>query len=505
MIDVREITIAEAQDGFKVGKFSAKELARAFFDRIAKWDKNGPRINSTMALSTTALEEAAALDDYLKETGQFKGKLHGIPVLVKDQADTMGMVTTYGSAVAKENVPDEDAFVVTKLKEEGAVILGKTTLAEWASVWFSVNSANNDEFTKNPYNLNHDVGASSGGSGAAVAANFTILAVGEDTGGSIRVPSSFCNIVGLRPTPGLISRTGFCPLIKFQDTPGPMARTVTDCALMLDCMVGFDPKDDFTGVTATVAALGLPKGGSYAANLSEGHQKITGAKIGVITQKFGPESDPYCKAVNEVVREALNKIQIAGTTVVNITDIENLDHYMSYPLTYLQRSRSDINSFLATKPHLPQDLADILPETSDKPYLNFTCDMAHGPKDPKEDPTYLDRIMQRDEFRRKIDCLFASMGLDALALPDVRVPPPRFEDAMSGRFMKNGQEYFPTNTFLASVTRQPAISIPAGFTEDGLPVGIEFIGLEYQEQSLLELARGVEIIVGARTSPPGLV
>ncbi|KAI1387839.1 amidase signature enzyme [Hypoxylon trugodes] len=501
MLDVHEITIAQAQDGFRHGSFSAKELAGAFLNRIAKWDKAGLRINSTMALSKTALEEATALDNYLQETGQLRGKLHGIPVLVKDQADTKGMVTTYGSAVAKNNIPDEDAFVVTKLKTAGAVILGKTTLAEWASVWFSLNGANDYEFTKNPYNLGHDVGASSGGSGAAVAANFTILAVGEDTGGSIRVPSSFCNIVGLRPTPGLISRTGFCPLIKTQDTPGPMARTVTDCALMLDCMVGFDPKDEFTGFAATAAALGLPKGGSYATFLHGGVSKIKQAKIGIVRQKFGPESDPHCRAVNTVVLRAIEKLRDAGTTFVDV-HIDNLDHYMIYPLTYLQRSRSDINSFLATKPHLPQDIADILPEVSDKPYINMTCAIAHGPVDPMDDPTYLDKILQRDEFKRKVDCLIASLGLDALTLPDVRVPPPRFEDATDGRFMKDGQEDFPTNTFLASVTRHPAISVPAGFTEDGLPIGIEFVGLEYQEQHLLELAYGVETIIGARKSPP---
>ncbi|KAI1371087.1 amidase signature enzyme [Hypoxylon crocopeplum] len=501
MLEVHEITISQAQDGFKSGRFSAKELTAAFLDRISQWDKTGPRINSTMALSKMALEEASELDDYLKENGKLKGKLHGIPVLIKDQADTRGMVTTYGSGVAKNNIPDEDAFVVTKLKAAGAVILGKTTLAEWASVWFSANGATDYEFTKNPYNLGHDVGASSGGSGAAVAANFTILAVGEDTGGSIRVPSSFCNIVGLRPTTGLISRAGFCPLIKVQDTPGPMARTVTDCALMLDCMVGFDPKDEFTGVAATAAALGLPKGGSYAAFLRDGVEKIKKARIGVVRQKFGPDSDPYCGAVNKVVLAAIDKLRKAGTTFIDV-HIDNIDHYMIYPLTYLQRSRSDINSFLATKAHLPQDLADILPEKSDKPYLNMTCAIAHGPKDPKDDPTYLDRILQRDEFKRKVDCLIASLGLDALTLPDVRVPPPRFEDATNGRFMKVGEEDFPTNTFLASVIRHPAISVPAGFTEDGLPVGMELIGLEYQEQSLLELAYGVEVIVGGRRAPP---
>ncbi|OTB12318.1 hypothetical protein K445DRAFT_25890 [Daldinia sp. EC12] len=501
MLEVREITIQQAHDGFRNGKFTAKELTGVFLERIAKWDKSGPRINSTMALSVTALEEAGALDAYLKANGRLKGKLHGIPILVKDQADTKGMITTYGSAVAKNNIPDEDAFVVTRLKQAGAVVLGKTTMAEWATVWFSANGATDYEFTKNPYNLDHDVGASSGGSGAAVAANFTILAVGEDTGGSIRVPSSFCNIVGLRPTPGLISRTGFCPLIKTQDTPGPMARTVTDCALMLDCMVGFDPRDEFTGFAATAAALGLPSGGSYAAFLQDGVKKIRSAKIGVVRQKFGLDSDPFCKAVNGVVLAAIDKLQNGGATFVDV-HIKNLDHYMSYPLTYLQRSRSDINSFLATKPHLPRDIADILPEKTDVPYMSTLCAVAHGPKDPRDDPTYLDRILQRDEFKRKIDCLMTFRDLDALILPDVRVPPPRFEDATSGRFMKNGEEDFPTNTYLASVIRHPAISVPVGFTEDGLPVGMELIGLEHQEQHLLELAYGIETIVGGRKAPP---
>lgn len=415
------------------------------------------------------------------------------------------MVTTYGSAVAKNNVPDEDAFVVRKLKEAGAIVLGKTTVAEWACVWFSANGAADYEFTKNPYDLEHDVGASSGGSGAALAANFAILAVGEDTGGSIRVPSSFCNLVGIRVTPGLISRAGFCPLIKVQDTPGPMARTVTDCALMLDCMVGFDANDEFTGFAATAAALGLPKGNSYAAHLEDGIEKIKKAKIGILRQRFGPDSNPHCKAVNTVISSAISKLRDAGTEFVDV-HIENLDHLLTYPQTYLQRSRADINAFLATKPHLPQDLADILPKKIEgKPYLDFVCEVAHGPREPTTDPSYADKLLQRDDLKRKVDCLIASLGLDALTLPDVQVPPPRCEDATNGRFLNaEGAEEFPTNTFLASLTRLPAISVPAGFTKDGLPVGMEFIGLEYQEQNLLGLARGVEVVIGARKAPPEL-
>lgn len=498
MVDVRELTIAQAQDGFRAGAFTAQDLVKAFLDRIERLDKSGPRINSTMALSTTAISEAAALDAHFYQTGNFRGKLHGIPVLVKDQADTKGIETNYGSAAAKGNIPDEDATVVKKLKAAGAIILGKTTMAEWAATWFSANGATGYKFTKNPYNLDHDVGASSGGSAAAVAANFCILAVAEDTGGSIRVPSSFCNLVGLRVTPGLISRAGFCPLIMVQDTPGPMARTVLDAALMLDCMVGYDPADEFTGVAATTSALGLPRGGSYASGLELGADKIRKAKIGVLRQKFGPDSDPHRRAVNAVVASALGKLEAAGTTYVDV-EIDNLEFYLDYCQTYLLRSRHDINSFLATKPHLPQDLAEIVPRQPVMPDFGLVSAMAHGPKDPLDDPTLARRLLLRDEVKRKVECLFASLGLDAIAMPDVQVPPPRHEDATNGRFER---ETFPTNTFLASITRLPAITVPAGFTEDGLPVGLEFVGLEYSEQHLLELARGVEVLVDARKAPP---
>ncbi|KAI1850919.1 hypothetical protein JX265_007244 [Neoarthrinium moseri] len=500
MVEIKELTVAQAHDGFKSGSFTAKDLAAAFLDRIAQLDKAGPRINAMMAMSTTALEDAAVLDEYFRKTGQFKGPLHGIPIV----ADTKGMVTTYGSAATKNNVPDEDAVVVTKLKEAGAVVLGKTTVAEWACVWFSANGATDYEFTKNPYNLAHDVGASSGGSGAALAANFAILAVGEDTGGSIRVPSSFCNLVGIRVTPGLISRTGFCPLVKNLDTPGPMARTVTDCALMLDSMVGFDPKDGFTGFAATAAALGLPRGGSYTAYLEEGPSKIAKAKVGVVRQRFGSDSDPLCKAVNTVMSSAMAALAAAGTTFVDV-EIEDLEHLLDRAQTYYQRSRADINAFLATKPHLPQDVADMVPLSHpDKPYMDFVCGVAHGPTDPETDPSYAGRILAGDELRRRVNCALAAQGLDALVLPDVQVPAPQQADATNERFAGKA---FPTNTFLASLARLPAVSVPAGFTtaEQGtLPVGMELVGLEFQEQNLLELARGVEVLIGARRPPPEL-
>ncbi|VUC21019.1 unnamed protein product [Clonostachys rosea] len=499
MVDVRELTIPQAQAGIKAGRFTAKQLTAAFLQRIDTLDKSGPRINSTLAISATVLEEAEALDAYFEQNGKFKGQLHGIPILIKDQADVKGLVSTYGSAVAKENVADRDATIITKLKEAGALILGKTTMAEWATAWFSANGATDYTFTKNPYNLLHDVGASSGGSGAAVAANLAICAIGEDTGGSIRVPASFCNLVGLRTTPGLVSRHGFCPLIRSQDAPGPMAKTVTDCALLLDCLAGFDLNDEYTVYAARAASLGLPSGGSYAANLNA--ETIKSARIGVVRQLFGRETDIHCHAVNAVIKSSMDKLREGGTTFVDV-HIENLEHYLNFGQIYLQTSRHDINSFLATKPHLPQDIADILPEKAERSFLQMICSVAHGPKDPSSDPTYADRLLQRDEFRRKINVLITANNLDALVFPDVQVPPPRISDAAEERFIVNGVEEFPTNTFLASIARLPAISVPAGLTEDGLPVGMELVGLEYQEQHLLKLAYGVESLIQARACPP---
>ncbi|KAK5999701.1 hypothetical protein QM012_005107 [Aureobasidium pullulans] len=497
-LNIKELTITQAHAAFTKGAYPAEKLTAAYLERIHLLDKAGPKINSTLAISQTALGEAKQLDEFYAKTESFRGRLHGIPILVKDQADTAGIETLYGSGACRGNVPTQDTPLVKRLKVEGAVVLGKTTMSEWASTWFSHSSASNWMPTKNPYNVNHDVGGSSCGSAAAVAANFALLAVAEDTGGSIRCPASFTNLVGLRPTPGLVSRSGFCPLVKVQDTPGPVARTVQDCARFFDCMVGFDPEDPYTGVAAMVKSLGLPIGDSYASNLDQGLNRLKQARIGVMRQLFGPNSDPYCLAVNQVISKAFSTLEETGTTFVDV-HLDKLEHYMTFTPTYLQRSRTEINSFLATKPHLPQDVADIVPAVASEEFLSFTSQITHGPLDPLEDPEYLPKILDRDEFKRKLDSLMASLELDALAFPDVQIPPPKHEDATNGRFPTCWD--FPVNTLLASQARLPAITVPAGFTADGLPIGLELVSYEYHEQALLQLARGFEMVIGARQAP----
>ncbi|KAF6794956.1 hypothetical protein CSOJ01_13572 [Colletotrichum sojae] len=264
-----------------------------------------------------------------------------------------------------------------------------------------------------------------------------------------------------------------------------MARTVADCALMLDCMPGFDPEDDFTGYAVTAAALGLPRGGSYAANLSSEVRKIQSATFGVVRQFSGDDNDPDCAAINSVMELAMTNLRAQGARFVDV-HIPSLKHYMSFPLTYHQRYRGDIN------------------EPCPKSYLKMICQVDHGPQTPLDDPSFAARLLARDEFRRRAEALIASRGLDAMVFPSVRVPPPRIADAENGRFWVDGEEVFPTNTFLASITRLPAVSLPAGFTADGLPVGMEIVGLEFQKQHLLELAYGIARVLQARVAPCGL-
>lgn len=315
--------------------------------------------------------------------------------------------------------------------------------------------------------------------------------MGEDTGGSIRVPASFCNLVGLRPTVGLVSRNGLSPLVKLQDTPGPMTRTVRDAALMLDVLVGFDPKDLYT--TAAVVA-GPPRGGSYAATLSE--STLSKARIGVLNSVFGQESDAECASVNKVVRNALSQFT-TGTTLVDI-EIPNLDYYLGFTSTYLSRSRYDIDNFLAAHPIIKGvTVENIYNAKNFHQALPLFERLSTGIKTPYEDPQYAQRLEERDEFQRLVMSIMAEHSLDAIAYPSVQIPPPTVADVVGTRFRQN----FPTNTVVGSQLRQPAISVPVGFTENGLPVGLELLGMPYAEQKLLELAYGVEKLTKARRAP----
>jgi len=487
--NVEEATIGSIHAAYRDGTLTCAALVQAYLDRIEAYNHQGPALNAVVAINAQALAEAAALDAAYAKSGSFSGTLHGIPVLVKDQAETAGIETRFGSVALSGYIPAEDATIIAKLKAAGAIILGKTAMPDFATSWFAYSSAYGE--TKNPYDLARDPGGSSGGTGAAISANLATVGIGEDTGGSIRLPSSFCNLVGVRVTPGLISRTGLSPLVVFQDTAGPMARSVTDAALVLDAVVGFDAKDPYT-TAYTIAG----HTGSYAANLSAGG--LAGKRIGMLKEAFGSDADPDCAQVNTVARDALESMRKAGATVIEISLPDVMDHVIETSL-YITHSRHDINKFLAARPALPYHSLDaIVRDGKYEKRIDLIADIMTGPEHPADDPEYYRKLAARDAFQRAVVMLVAQNELDAICYPAVQVKPPTREELDAGRWTILG---FPTNTLIASQTWMPSICLPAGFTPDGVPVGVELVVPPYHEPDLFRLGYAFEQATKHRRAP----
>ncbi len=487
---LEEATIDDIHSAFGSGEITCRRLVELYLARIEAYDKSGPELNSILTLNPRALEEAEELDRSFEQNSEFVGPLHGIPVLVKDQAETAGIRTTFGSVAFEDYVPEEDATAVRRLREAGALILAKTNLPDFATSWFAYSSAGGE--TKNPYALDRDPGGSSSGTGAAVAANLGAVGIGEDTGGSIRVPSSFDNLVGVRVTTGLISRKGMSPLVVFQDTAGPMTRTVKDAAILLDVLVGYDPNDPFT----TAASLAR-EAGNYAEGLAQAG--LTGARIGVLREVFGADDDPDSGQVNRVVGEAVEAMRAAGAEIIDPVSVPGLQRFIEVTSLYLSQSRYDIDNFLARRPgsHTVGELYD---SKRFHPRLDLFIAIAEeAPTDPEEDPDYYRGLAAREEFRRAILNVMASQGLDALVYPNSQVLPPTREELDDWKWTVLT---FPTNALIAAQADLPSISLPAGFAEGGVPVGFELVGKPYGEAALLRLAYAYESEAGKRR-PPG--
>ncbi|WP_437770394.1 amidase [Arthrobacter sp. KNU40] len=486
---VEELTITQVHDALLAGTFTVRELVEAYLERIRTLDAEGPALNSIVTVSGTALEEADAQDAYLAANGTLSGPLHGVPVVVKDQIETAGIPTSFGSAATGAYTAAQDATAIAQLRTAGAIILAKTTMPDFATSWFSTSSRSG--ITRNPYDLARDPGGSSSGSAAAVAANLALVGIGEDTGGSIRLPCSFCNVVGLRVTPGLISRTGMSSLVVPQDTAGPITRTVTDAAVVLDALVGFDPKDPYTAAYAIAR-----HSGTYAEAVAK--DGLAGKRIGVLRQAFGPDSDAESAAVNDVIRQALAKVEAAGAQLVDV-EVPNLNDYVADTSVYFSRSRQDMNAFIAKRPELGIDSIEQLhAEGKFHEKLDLFVGIATGPATAKEDPTYPDRVALQGDFQRLVAGIMAEQKLDAICFPDVKLAAPSHEDIFADRWTCLT---YPTNTVIASQLLFPAITVPAGFTSEGLPVGLEIMALPYSEPQLLGLAHGVEKATAARKAP----
>ncbi len=426
-----------------------------------------------ITINPNALETAAALDKERQLTGP-RSPLHGIPVILKDNFDTFDLRTAAGALALEGSVPTSDAFQVQKLRKAGAIILGKANLAEFALSFTTESSVGGT--TLNPYDTNRNAGGSSGGTGAAIAAGFGAIGMGTDTGGSIRVPSSFNSLVGVRPTIGLSSRSGIIPLALSQDVGGPMTRTVADAATVLDATVGYDPKDP---VTATSIDQ-VPD--SYTDFLNRNGLK--GARIGVVRDLFGPDSDPEAAKVNAVINTALEDMESLGAEIVDSVTIPNLDQILSYPSLSSFEFKFNLNDYLAAHPNAPVDtLTDIIQSGGYLPSNEEILRFRNSRESLANNPEYLDIIQNRPVItQQSILTALEENNLDALIYPTATTPPNLLEEPV---------EAGSTNR-LSPFSGFPAITVPAGFTPEELPVGIEFLGRAFSEAMLLELAYSYE-------------
>jgi Asp-tRNA(Asn)/Glu-tRNA(Gln) amidotransferase A subunit family amidase len=483
-----ELTIEAFHAALRSGELTAVELVDWYLGRI---EEHAAELHAVVTVNPRARADAAARDAFVAAEGQFSGSLHGVPVLVKDQVETAGLRTTFGSIVFDGYVPDADATVVTKLREAGAVILAKTALCDLGAGWFSSSSVTGH--TKNPYDPARDSGGSSAGTAAGVAANLGLVGIGEDTGGSIRIPASFNNLFGLRVTTGLISRAGLSPLVHFQDTPGPIARTVSDLARLLDSLVGYDPADPFT-VTASAAR----DAGGYAEAVDT-DVALSRWRIGVLETGFGSDTNPDAEPVTRVVRAAIARLEQLGVATSPGLQIAGLSAWIADTSVYVTQSRSDIDGFLAQRPGAPvSTFMEIYESGRFDPLNDLFHGIAGGPDTVDEDIGHLQRRLNQEHFRRLVLNLFAANGIDFLVYPTVQVVPPTREELVAGKYQALT---FPTNTVIGSQAGLPALTIPAGFTEDGLPVGLELLGTPLAEATMLQFGRGWEKATRPRRAP----
>ncbi len=486
-----ELTIPAFHAGLHDGQCTTAELVNWYLARIAAHNLAGAELQAVVTVNPDARAEAITRDQFLAREGRLCGPLHGVPVLVKDQVETAGLRTTFGSVLFGAYIPEEDATVVSKLKTAGAVILAKTAMCDFAAGWFSSSSLT--DHTKNPYAPERESGGSSAGTAAGVAANFGLVGIGEDTGGSIRIPAAYNNLFGLRVTTGLISRAGLSPLVHFQDTPAPVARTVSDLATTLDSIVGYDPKDPFT-VTASAAH---DQGGYSQAVAVE--VPWDGWRIGVLETGFGENDNPDAEPVTKAVRAAISRLGELGVGITHGLEIADLAGWIERTSVYVKQSKADITDFLAQRGHAPvSSFMEIYEGRHFHPENDLFHGIAEGPETTDGDVDYLQRRLNQEHFRRHVLNMFAAHGLDFLVYPTVQVIPPTREELAAEKYQCLT---FPTNTVIGSQAGLPALTLPVGFTRDGLPVGLELLGTPLAEAKMLQFAHSWESATAPRRPP----
>ncbi|MGQ0648514.1 MAG: amidase [Gemmatimonadaceae bacterium] len=472
---VFEASVTDLQNGLRTGRWTSVQLVDAYLARITAYDRGGAALNAMIRLSPHARREAAALDRE-RASGRVRGPFHGIPIVLKDNFDTRGMATSAGSlALAALQTPG-DGFVVRRLRDAGAVIIGKTNMHELAAGITSVSSLGGQ--TRNPYDPMRCPGGSSGGTGVAVAASFAAVGWGSDTCGSIRIPSAYNSLFGLRPTQGLVSRRGIVPLSHTQDIAGPLARTATDLAIALDVTIGADPDDS---VTRVLEGRSLPK---FVDSLSA--TALRGARLGVLTNYMTGDID---NEIRDTIRAAVNQMKAAGAEVVDVR-IADFDSLLAGSGVINFETEGDLADYLRAIPGAPQlTVKDILDRGLHHDALTariVTMDTA-GTRDSEP---YRRALAKQRIVRARVIAILDSLSLDVLVYPTMRRRP-----VLVGEPQPGGTCGLSANTGL------PALSAPAGFTSDGLPVGVEFVGRPFADARLVALAFAWEQRGARRRAP----
>ena len=490
--ELDEMTIKDLQSAMTSGKYSAHSLVRKYQDRIDDVDKHGPAINSVIELNPDALAIATELDRERKGRGP-RGLLHGIPVLIKDNIDTHDrMTTTAGSLALSGSIPPQDSFVAKKLRDAGAVIVGKTNLSEWANFRSSHSTSGwsgRGGQTKNPYVLDRNPCGSSSGTGAAIAANLVTIGVGTETDGSVVCPSNANSLVGIKPTLGLISRAGIVPIAHSQDTAGPMCRTVIDAAILLGTLAGIDPRD---GATRASAGKTMP---DYTKFLDS--NGFRNARIGVHRKAFG-----FNDATDKLLNDCIDLIKRGGATVIDPANIPTQGKFDDTELeVLLYEFKADVNSYLAslgTRAPVKslKGIIDFNEQHRDRemPYFGQDLFIKAQAKGPLSDKGYRAALARNQRMSRKegIDFVMDKSRLDALIAPTGG--PAWSTDWINGDHFTGGY------STASAVAGYPHITVPAGYVF-GLPVGISFFGRAWSEGTLIKFAYAFEQATRARRPP----
>jgi amidase len=490
--ELDEITVSALQQAMQSGRLTARSIAEKYLARIEEADKHGPGVNAVIETNPEALDIAEELDRERKAQGA-RGPLHGIPVLIKDNIATRDrMMTTAGSLALVGAKPPKDSLVAKKLREAGAVILGKTNLSEWANIRSSHSTSGwsgRGGLTRNPYALDRNPCGSSSGSGAAVSANFCALAIGTETDGSIVCPSGVNGIVGIKPTVGLVSGAGIVPIAHSQDTAGPMARNVTDAAILLGALTGVDADDAATGASQGKVPTDYTK-------FLDPHG-LRGSKIGVVRKSFG-----ISDAVDALMNQAIEEMKRQGAAIVDPADIEGMEQVGEPEFqVLLYELKADLNSYLAALgPGAPVHTLEEIIEFNERhrekemPYFGQDTFIKAQAKGPLTEKAYLDALEKDHLLTRKqgIDAVMEKFHLDALIAPTGG--PAFLTDLVDGDHDVGG------SSTPAAVAGYPNITVPAGFIF-GLPVGISFFGRAFSEPTLIKLAYSFEQATRHRRAP----